>query len=229
MNVDEHPFSIFNKAKRVKKHERMSDDQKRHEIQKFLSEVAKEDTCWNLCTKRKACRMKCSCLKSLKESQICRDAVGEYMLEYSKKSWNAQGQVLITWLRYTKEERMKRGNVRKTNEPYFYMPYVLNVDGEISDEDEEAINALSTTKVCRNALALLLNFRESKWKQCDEHERAGTLPVHGSRYNKNRSQKVMALKPVLDEFLKISSNWLNQDPLKWCGTLQMDWIRQMIR
>jgi hypothetical protein len=90
----------------------------------------------------------------------------------------------MTMIRYTDEI---------TPNKKFILPFVDVCNDSVTNTNDDQngnrpeISMLCGRKVCRSAIAALLDFSSRKWKTCADAVKNNKPPIHGGKYNSNAS------------------------------------------
>ena len=148
----------------------------------------------------------CVCLSILQDWVPRQAAVAKYMANFIEKPQQERHSIISEWQRYT--------TTTNNNPRCFFIPFVAEDDDEDEgDEDEEQANndgddnkpplhALKEWMVCKDAIALLLDYGKFKWRTCQKAVKNNRLPGHGNKGKVNGKAKHFAndVKDDLHEF-----------------------------
>ena len=183
-----HPYSSF----RVLKSEDLNDGDK---LEMCMSHIVHSSSfCRRLKTKAgKGPFHECWCLEILKDEkdedgnivnsrEDEREAVASYMTFFYKKPKEERQQIVMDWIRYTED---------KNDHRKYHLPFInVNYEDEsiVSDDDDDGntplLAALKSHRVCKAALAHLLDVRSVQWRTCQNAVRNNTIPTRGNKFRR---------------------------------------------
>lgn len=158
----------------------------------YVDALSQEEFCVDRVTRKKRV-LQCSCLHILQDNHICIEAVARYMIFFFKLPKESKQQVIIEWIKYTKhmeqEEENSDNNSPLVSRKLFLLPFVKedaddqDNEFELNQDEMNALEELTTHRVCKSAIAAILDFGIRQWKTCTAAAINNTLPRHG---NKNK-------------------------------------------
>ena len=150
-------------------------------------------------------------MNELKEDNVALDGMARYMLFFFNKKKPDRQQIVMEWIRYTSLDP------EADEERRFFLPFIVDTDDDDDDDDDDVIvgiidaersvriQELSEYKVCKCAIATILDFRRTQWKTCLEGVKGNYIPVHGNKGKLNHKTKTFNLL-VKDDLLIFFEN-----------------------
>ena len=172
-----HPFRLFRD-----KDTQLFAEEKIDACQEYLCHEAIADCCRNRVTVRNQF-LTCKCLHILRENDEAQESVARYMLFFLNKSKPDRQQIIMEWLRYTQQNSRDQVLEDDGNSRVFLLPFIADDENDDDDDFGGTLEELRTHKVCKSAIACIMDFGITKWATCQDAVDNNRIPVHG---NKNR-------------------------------------------
>jgi hypothetical protein len=115
-----------------------------------------------------------------------RECVASSMCSLNDKSLQERQATILNMIRYTDEI---------TPHKKFILPFVDVCNDSVTNANDDQngnrpeISMLCGQKVCRSAIAALLDFSSRKWRTCADAVKYNKPPIHGGKYNRNASSQ----------------------------------------
>jgi len=133
--------------------------------------------------------MQCQCLSILCNNEKYCEAVAEFQLMFENFDFADRKKIVIEWM---------RGNANEAIRKKYRIPFILHAEDNSSD-----YLLLRNTLICSNAMMDVLSKGYKWWKDCVDHNKNMTLPMHkltGKMSNKRRSFLSNFEEDLIDHF-----------------------------
>ena len=159
------PFNTINKNKRIKKIERISDDDIMEEFDAYYLKLSKRSNCYHY-NNRSAAR-DCNCCTML-ENDILRKGVASYAFNFGNMKRDERIKVLRMWYRYANVESITTSALK------YLLPF--DITDKAFPEDVDGI------KICSGTLIDILGLGRRVWTEVARGHRLGReISSHGLR------------------------------------------------